>query len=182
MSTSVIIEAAINGGTTKEVNPHVPVAAEEIAADALAALDAGAAVVHAHCGGLRGGDAAQLAQKYLDAFGPVWAQRPGALLYPTINYERGGADPTHLVLLADHGLRIGPMDPGSVNLRRRRRGRRPGRSLRVRQLLRVHREEHRGARRAPPGHEHRDLRARLPAGRPGLRARRTDLGRLDGEV
>ena len=45
----VIIEAAINGATRKETNPNVPKSVEEVADDALAAIDAGAAIVHAHC-------------------------------------------------------------------------------------------------------------------------------------
>jgi uncharacterized protein (DUF849 family) len=46
--TPVIIEAAINGATTKAANATVPKSAEEIAADALSILAAGAAIVHAH--------------------------------------------------------------------------------------------------------------------------------------
>ena len=38
----VIIEAAINGATRKETNPNVPKSVEEVADDALAAIDAGA--------------------------------------------------------------------------------------------------------------------------------------------
>ena len=38
---AVIVEAAINGVTSKERNPHVPCLPAEIAADALACLRAG---------------------------------------------------------------------------------------------------------------------------------------------
>jgi 3-keto-5-aminohexanoate cleavage enzyme len=48
MSTPVIIEAAINGGNTKDRNPHTPTTPDEIAADALACIAAGAAIVHNH--------------------------------------------------------------------------------------------------------------------------------------
>ena len=48
MSDPVIIEAALNGVTSKARNPHVPTAPEEIAADARAAIAAGAAIVHNH--------------------------------------------------------------------------------------------------------------------------------------
>jgi len=45
----VIIEAAINGATaTKKLNPHIPYSAQEIATDAIAACNAGAALVHFH--------------------------------------------------------------------------------------------------------------------------------------
>ena len=48
MSDAVIVEAAINGTTTKDRNPHVPRRPDEIARDALDCLQAGAAVVHNH--------------------------------------------------------------------------------------------------------------------------------------
>ena len=48
MSDAVIIEAAVNGATTKARNPHVPVTEDEIVADAQACLAAGAAIGHHH--------------------------------------------------------------------------------------------------------------------------------------
>ena len=42
MSTPLIIEAAINGATTKEQNANVPRAVNEIAACAFACIEAGA--------------------------------------------------------------------------------------------------------------------------------------------
>jgi len=44
----VIIECAINGATSKATNPHVPSEPSEIAADALACMEAGAAIIHNH--------------------------------------------------------------------------------------------------------------------------------------
>jgi len=44
----VVIEAALNGATPKSRNPHVPTTPEEITADALACMNAGAAIVHTH--------------------------------------------------------------------------------------------------------------------------------------
>jgi uncharacterized protein (DUF849 family) len=46
--TPVIIECAINGVTSKTVNPNMPIEPAEIAADALACLEAGAAIMHNH--------------------------------------------------------------------------------------------------------------------------------------
>ena len=66
VSNPVIIEAAINGATTKATNPNVPITAEEIAADALAVIDAGAAIVHAHCDPVSGPDD-EVAERYLEA-------------------------------------------------------------------------------------------------------------------
>jgi 3-keto-5-aminohexanoate cleavage enzyme len=117
MATPVIIEAAINGATTKDANPNVPKTAEEIAADALAAIAAGAAIVHVHCDPVSGPDD-EVAERYLEAFDPVWAERPDALLYPTANFSSGGISFGHLGPLAKAGLRIGLLDPGSVNFGR----------------------------------------------------------------
>src|SRR5262245_6741310 len=116
-SHPVIVEAAINGETAPERNPHVPRKPQEIAADALRCLDAGASVVHAHSDDIRRiGRAA--ADGYLAAWRPVLAQRPDALWYPTL---AGGKDLAesleHVWVLAGEGaLRIGICDPGSTNL------------------------------------------------------------------
>ncbi len=116
-ATPVIIEAAINGATTKATNPNVPKSVEEIAADALATLDAGAAIIHAHCDPIGGPDA-EVAERYLASFRLIWAERPDALLYPTVNID-GGLSFGHLAPMAAEGLRVGLLDPGSVNLGRR---------------------------------------------------------------
>ena len=117
MLLPVIIEAAINGGTSKDVNPNVPKTATEIAEDALAALDAGASIIHAHCDPVGGPDD-EVAERYLAAFRPVWEKRPEALLYPTINFGAEGLSFGHLRPMAQQGLRVGLLDPGSVNLGR----------------------------------------------------------------
>ena len=113
----VIIEAAINGATSKETNPHVPRSPEEITQDALACLEAGASIIHNHID-LVGVSEEEAAGRYLEGWRPVLAARPDALLYPTahfgrtINYE-------HLVPLGESGLlRMGLTDPGSLNLGR----------------------------------------------------------------
>ncbi len=113
----VIIEAAINGGTTKATNPNVPKSAEEVAVDALAAFAAGAAIVHTHCDPIGGPDA-EVAERYLASFRLVWDTVPDALLYPTVN-PHDGLSFGHLEPMAAAGLRIGLLDPGSVNLGRR---------------------------------------------------------------
>lgn len=118
MVVPVIIEAAINGGTSKDQNPNVPKTAEEVAVDALACLEAGASIVHCHCDPVGGPDE-EVAERYLDAFRRVWAERPDALIYPTINFGAAGLSFGHLPLLAKQGLRVGLLDPGSVNLGRR---------------------------------------------------------------
>jgi uncharacterized protein (DUF849 family) len=113
----VIVEAAINGATTKATNPNVPKTAAEITADALAVVAAGAAIVHVHCDPVSGPDD-EVAERYLEAFRAVWAERPDALLYPTANFSSGGVSFGHLGPMAKEGLRIGLLDPGSVNFGR----------------------------------------------------------------
>lgn len=115
----VVIEVAINGLRTKAENPNVPVSPDEIAADALACFDAGAAIVHNHIDqfGLPDGETAA---RYLEAWELVFAERPDALLYPTVNADAAGRITyDHLAVLARHpNVRLGLVDPGSVNLGR----------------------------------------------------------------
>jgi uncharacterized protein (DUF849 family) len=113
----VVLEVALNGVTSRERNPAAPRLPEEIAEDALACLAAGAAIVHTHTHDpvRKPADAAAL---YLEAYRPILAARPDALLYPTIGAgatieERYG----HHELLARAGaIRAGVVDTGSVNL------------------------------------------------------------------
>jgi uncharacterized protein (DUF849 family) len=116
-SGPVIIEAAINGATTKERNPHVPVTPDEIAADALACFGAGASVIHNHID-RRGISIEEAVERYLEPWRVVLAQRPDALWYPTVHFGPP-LSYEHMVPLAQSGLlRVGLMDPGSVNLGR----------------------------------------------------------------
>ena len=46
--TPVIIEAAINGMTSKEKNPNAPRTPEEISTEALLCLELGATIIHVH--------------------------------------------------------------------------------------------------------------------------------------
>jgi len=115
MPTPVIVEAALNGATMKSANPNVPKTPQEIADDALRCLDAGAAIIHAHCDPVAGPDD-EVAERYIAGFRPVWAERPEALLYPTVNFGAAGVSFGHLPIMAKAGLRIGLLDPGSMNL------------------------------------------------------------------
>ena len=85
---AVIVEAAINGTTTKERNPHVPRQPEEIASDALACLAAGASIVHNHVDKVMV-PGPEAAARYVEGWTPVFAARPDALLYPTTNFGPG---------------------------------------------------------------------------------------------
>jgi uncharacterized protein (DUF849 family) len=115
--TPVIIEAAINGATSRERNPTVPLVPAEIAADALRCFAAGAAIVHNHIDDFAlSGTAA--AERYLEAWRPIARERPDAILYATVAIGGSIAERfAHVAALADSGLmRMGVFDPGSVNL------------------------------------------------------------------
>ncbi len=77
-TTPVIIECAINGATRKSRNPNVPRQADEIHADVISSLDAGATIIHAHNANfhLLGRDAAD---DYLAAWRPILRERPDTI-------------------------------------------------------------------------------------------------------
>ncbi len=100
----VIIEAAINGMTTKRTNPQVPRTSDEIASDALRSIEAGAAIIHTHNAELAVGPD-RAAELYLESWQPVLKARPNAILYPTLGFggtieERVG----HQAILAEKGV------------------------------------------------------------------------------
>jgi uncharacterized protein (DUF849 family) len=113
----MILEVALNGLTRPERNPAVPQTPEAIARDAIACLEAGAAIVHTHTHDpLR--SAREAADLYLAAYRPILAAQPDAILYPTMGVgdaieERYGH---HDLLAAAGAIRQGLVDPGSVNL------------------------------------------------------------------
>jgi uncharacterized protein (DUF849 family) len=112
-----VIEVALNGTTQPDRNPNVPLDPADIVTDALRCLDAGASIVHAHNGVMRL-PADEAAELYLEAFAPILAARPDALVYPTIG---SGADMAarlaHIEILAGAvPLRIGILDPGTMIL------------------------------------------------------------------
>lgn len=117
MSTPVILEVALNGVTHKKQNPAAPETPAEIAADALACFAEGAAIVHTHT--TRPSTTPQdCAEQYLAAYQLVLAQKPDAILYPTVGFGiDGSARFDHAAQLAAAGaIRCSVLDPGSVNL------------------------------------------------------------------
>jgi uncharacterized protein (DUF849 family) len=112
----VIIECAINGVGKKERNPHIPRTPDEVKADALACLDGGAAIIHAHNANIRWvGQAA--VDDYVAAWRDILDVRPDALWYPTgVAAASTEERLLHHELLADVGLiRMAYVDPGSTN-------------------------------------------------------------------
>lgn len=123
MAAPVIIEAAINGGTPKSLNPGVPRTPVEVAADGLRCLAAGAAIVHNHNDEpvIGGASCVHAPEPYIEAWRAILAERPDALLYPTMASGGPGTDIVarygHIPALHAAGVtRLGLVDPGSVNV------------------------------------------------------------------
>jgi uncharacterized protein (DUF849 family) len=123
-ATPVIIEVALNGGTPRSVSPRVPKTTDEIVADALACIAAGASIVHHHNEEpVLGGDGHHSPQPYAAAWRRIRQTHRNAIFYPTM----GGGGPgieiehryAHIEALAAMGLLdLGLVDPGSTNIGR----------------------------------------------------------------
>ena len=116
----VIIEAALNGGTSPDVNPSVPRTPEAVTADALACIELGASIIHAHPAGGYDDFEGDIGF-YTAAFAPVLEKHPDVLIYPTARMGPAdmpvqtswGANET----LGRQGLiAMSLVDPGSVNI------------------------------------------------------------------
>lgn len=117
MAKPVIIEVALNGATPTSRNPNAPQTQAALVADAIRCIEAGASVVHTHAPDITvGGEAG--ARLYLEHFGPINARFPDAILYPTLVFGKTIQEKTsHLEPLRRlFPLRMGFVDPGSVNL------------------------------------------------------------------
>lgn len=118
----MIIEAAINGNTTKSVNPAVPRSPAEIAECALECLDRGAAIVHNHNDEPNvGGPPRHDPAPYAEAWAEILAHHPRALLHPTVRGRSNDAPIeerySHLGALFDAGLLpMASADPGVVSI------------------------------------------------------------------
>ena len=120
-ATPLIIEAALNGATPKDRNPHVPRSVDEIVESALACLEAGASIVHNHNDEPNvGGPGRHSSKPYAEAWARILERYPDALLYPT--YAGGGPHTSvherysHIDELREAGLLKMPLlDPGTVN-------------------------------------------------------------------
>jgi uncharacterized protein (DUF849 family) len=115
--TPVIIEAALNGVTSKQRNPVVPITPDEHARDGIACVDAGATVIHTHTEHIAATpDVA--AEEYARAYQPIVDAHPGVICYATTGVGATIEDRyRHVELLADKGLtRAAFLDTGSVML------------------------------------------------------------------
>ncbi|HAD25401.1 MAG TPA: 3-keto-5-aminohexanoate cleavage protein [Alphaproteobacteria bacterium] len=118
------LEVALNGPWGKRRQPHVPVSVDEIVNDAVACVEAGAAIVHFHAYDVATGRQKDDADLYAAIVDGV-RSRCDAIVYPTLPADgsadidpQGGADARFAALkgLADRGLvEWGALDPGSMN-------------------------------------------------------------------
>jgi uncharacterized protein (DUF849 family) len=113
----VIIEAALNGATSKRRNPVVPITPEEHARDGIACADAGASVIHTHTEHLAA-PPEEAAEEYARAYRPIVDAHPRIICYATTGFGPTIEDRyRHVELLADTGLtRAAFCDTGSVML------------------------------------------------------------------
>jgi uncharacterized protein (DUF849 family) len=118
----VVIEAALNGMTTRDRNPHVPRTVDEIVESGLACLDAGASIIHNHNDEPNfGGATRHCAGPYLAAWGRLRQRHPALIVHPTM--AGATADSTieerfaHLVELHEAGLLpMATCDAGTIAL------------------------------------------------------------------
>ena len=117
----LIIEASLNGQTPKSRNPHVPYSDEEIVEQAVACMEAGAALVHNHTEEPVIGGSGQLdPEHYAGAWRKLLKRRPDAILTPTMPVGQEGVSVqtryAHVEKMAREGLITqGLCDPGSFN-------------------------------------------------------------------
>jgi 3-keto-5-aminohexanoate cleavage enzyme len=113
------IEVAVNGASTRRVQPRIPVLAKEIIDEGVACIKAGAAVIHAHTlepdTSKQNGNVDNCA-----AFMNGIREQVDAIVYPTVVGPPNPSNPAWLweptVELAKRGiLEWGVLDPGSVN-------------------------------------------------------------------
>jgi 3-keto-5-aminohexanoate cleavage enzyme len=118
----LIIEVSLNGATSKLINPHVPYSDDEIVSDAVACMEAGAALVHNHSEEpIFGGSGELDAERYSRPWRKLLALRPDAILTPTMPVGQEGVPVQvryrHIVEMAQQGLLAqGLCDPGTFNL------------------------------------------------------------------
>ncbi|MCS5594349.1 MAG: 3-keto-5-aminohexanoate cleavage protein [Porticoccaceae bacterium] len=117
----LIIEASLNGSASKLLNPNVPYSDDEIVTDAVACMEAGAALIHNHTEEpIIGGTGKLDADRYASAWRKLLVVRPDAILTPTMPVGQEGVPVevrySHVEKLAEEGLLSqGLCDPGTFN-------------------------------------------------------------------
>lgn len=114
--TPVWLEVSLNGGSGQKHQPNIPVQPDDIIAEAVSCVAAGAAIVHLHAYD-EGGHPVEDADIYSRIIEGIRAQCR-AIVYPTLALA-GDAESRFAPLrtLAERGLlEMGVIDPGSVNI------------------------------------------------------------------
>ena len=116
MSDGVVLVVRMNEFASREANTHVPWTPEEVAADAAACVQAGAAVVHFH--GRTADGAGDSAAATLSRTVELIADACDAVTYCTLGAGTGLDRETRLATLTDAVTKpdIAPVDLGSFNL------------------------------------------------------------------
>ena len=119
------LEVALNGPWTRAKQALMPVTVEEVVAEGLACIDAGAAIIHVHAYDPDSGRQDDDWQTYARIIEGIRA-KSDALVYPTIPFPGGLGDPngmsavqrfSHAEELAKRGLlECGVVDPGSTQI------------------------------------------------------------------
>lgn len=122
MNRSTWLEVALNGGWTRKLQPLMPVSADEIIAEGIACIDAGASIVHMHAYDPVAGTQNHDVDTYVRIFEGIRAARD-AIVYPTIA-QMPNAPESELRLEAMRGLAArgllewAPIDPGTTTFSR----------------------------------------------------------------
>ncbi len=180
MHAPVIIEAALNGGTPKRVNARVPITVDEIVADGIACLDAGASIIHHHNDEpVLGGDGRSCARSLCRDLAThtcaTSATRSSIRRWPAVvtTFRSNGATHTSKRWPQPDLLDLGLVDPGTTNIGRFDADGAPRAESLVYQNTyadAVYMIE--TCRRLQLGHEHLDLRTGIRARDRRLSARR----------
>jgi 3-keto-5-aminohexanoate cleavage enzyme len=119
------LEVALNGPWTRAKQPLMPITVEEVIAEGLACIEAGAAIIHVHAYDPISGRQDDDWQTYARIIEGIRA-KSDAIVYPTIPFPGGLGDPngmsavqrfSHAEELAKRGLlECGVVDPGSTQI------------------------------------------------------------------
>jgi uncharacterized protein (DUF849 family) len=114
----VVIECALNGVHSKRAAAQLPTTSDEIAADMIRCLDAGASICHAHDPLGPESTPADHERIVAATYRQVLARHPDALLYPATTWGGPLAErwSHHAGLARDGLIRTAFVDPGSTNL------------------------------------------------------------------
>jgi 3-keto-5-aminohexanoate cleavage enzyme len=125
MARKVWIEAALNGGWGRKLQPKIPVTVEELIDEGIACARAGAAIIHLHTYDARSGKPNMDAEAFARVSQGI-RTKVDAIVYPTIDSERTANSELTVVgrqryamieKLAERELiEWTAVDPGSVNL------------------------------------------------------------------